>query len=252
MITLYDFAANVPHKSVSPYAWRVRLALNIKGIKHQTEWIEYTEIEKRSKELGIPPSEIKADGKPFYTIPSIYDPSTNTRISDSLKIIEYLDKTYPDTPQIIPPGTSILNATLNWAIGKTVFTLYPVVGPFLISAMPKETSSIFRGRFEGRVGATLEEFQNDKALPEKFWAESQEALKAASAWFKGSDGQELLHPWIMGENITFADLIVGSGLAWVVSSSGGEQSEVWERVGGWDDGRWKVFWEKLKPYTAVY
>ena len=24
MITLYDFAANVPNKSISPYAWRVR------------------------------------------------------------------------------------------------------------------------------------------------------------------------------------------------------------------------------------
>ncbi|KAJ2929450.1 hypothetical protein H1R20_g7645, partial [Candolleomyces eurysporus] len=225
MITLYDFAVNPPNKSISPFAWRVRLALNIKGIKHQTEWLDYPKIEEQSKKLGIPPSEIKPDGKPFYSIPAIYDPSTNTRISDSLKIIEYLDKTYPDTPQIITPGTSILNASFSWAIGKSIFTLYPLVAPHMISNSTGETSSIFRARFEGRVKMTLEEFENDKALPAKIWAESEEAFTTASAWFKTPDGQERLQPWIMGQEITFADLIVGAALAWAVYSTGGEDAE---------------------------
>ncbi|KAJ2930910.1 hypothetical protein H1R20_g6174, partial [Candolleomyces eurysporus] len=222
MITLYDFAVNAPNKSISPFTWRVRLALNIKGIKHQTEWLDFPKIEEQSKKLGIPPSEIKPDGKPFYSIPAIYDPSTNTRISDSLKIIEYLDKTYPDKPQIIAPGTSILNASFSWAFGKSVFTLFPLVAPHMIANSTPEASSIFRARFEGRVKMTLEEFENDKALPAKLWAEAEEAFTTASAWFKTPDGQERLQPWIMGREITFADLIVWGALAWAVYGTGGE------------------------------
>ncbi|RXW24104.1 hypothetical protein EST38_g1785 [Candolleomyces aberdarensis] len=252
MITLYDFAINAPNKSISPFTWRVRLALNIKGIKHQTQSLDFTKIEEQCKELGIPPSEIKPDGKPFYSVPAIYDPSTNTRISDSLKIIEYLDKTYPDTPQIIIPGTSILNASFSWAIGKSVFTLFPLVASYIISHTPPEASSIFRKRFEGRVKVTLEEFENDKALPAKIWAEGEEAFTTASAWFKTSDGQDRLQPWIMGQDITFADLIVGAGLAWAVYGTGGEDGEGWKRIAGWDDGRWKAFWDKMKPYAIVY
>jgi glutathione S-transferase len=99
---------------------------------------------------------------------------------------------------------------------------------------------------------TVEEFRNDKALPAKIWTDSEEAFKAASAWFKTSDGKDGLQPWIMGQNITLADIIVGAWLAWAVSASGGEESEVWKRVGSWDDGRWKAFWEKMKPYAVLY
>jgi glutathione S-transferase len=44
------------------------------------------------------------------TIPAIYDPSTGRVVADSVKIAEYLDEQYPDTPKLFPAGTRALQA----------------------------------------------------------------------------------------------------------------------------------------------
>jgi glutathione S-transferase len=228
-----------------------RLALNIKGIKHQTVWVEFPEIEKRFKELGVPPSEILPDGTPRYTVPAIHDPSTNTFISDSARIVEYLDRTYPETPRIIIPGTTILNATLEWAWRRTIFTLYPLLAPNVIAHMSPAASQKYEARFESRVNMSLQDFKNDKALHAKLWKDGEEAFTVANSWFKPSDGGERLGPWIMGDKLSFSDLIVGSGLAYIASCSG-EESEEWKKFGTWNDERWKGLWEQVKPYAQVY
>ncbi|RXW24101.1 hypothetical protein EST38_g1786 [Candolleomyces aberdarensis] len=251
MITLYDFPSGLPNNCISPYVWRVRFALNIKGIKHQTVWVEFPEIEKRFKELGIPPSEILPDGTPRYTVPAIHDASTNTLISDSIKIVEYLDQTYPETPRVIAPGTAILNATLEWAFRTTIFTMYPLLAPNVVAHMNPVASQKYQARFESRVNMSLQEFKNDETLHEKLWKGAEDAFTVANSWFKTSDGKESLGPWIMGGDVSFSDLIIGSGLAYIAACSG-EESEEWRKFGNWNNGRWKGFWEKMKPYAQVH
>ncbi|KAJ2912538.1 hypothetical protein MD484_g7892, partial [Candolleomyces efflorescens] len=241
MITLYDFPSSLPN----------RFALNIKGIKHQTVWLEFHELEKRMKELAVPPSEISSDGTPRYTVPAIHDPSTNTLISDSLKIVEYLDKTYPETPRIIAPGTTVLNVTLDWAFRQNIFGLYPLLAPNVIAHMNLESSQKYQRIFESILKQSLQDFKNDEALHAKLWKDAEDSLTIANGWFKTLDGEEGLGPWIMGDNVSYSDLIVGSGLAWIATCSM-EDSEDWRKVGTWNNGRWKVFWEKMKPYAQVY
>ncbi|KAJ2925916.1 hypothetical protein H1R20_g11183, partial [Candolleomyces eurysporus] len=251
MITLYDFPATLSYKSTSPFVWRVRFALNIKGIQHQTEWVEYADIEKRFKELGLPPSGKKPDGSPFYTVPAIYDDSTNTQISDSLKIIEYLDQTYPNTPRIISPGTNLLNTAFDWGLGQAFFKLWPLLAPNIVTNLKGASSDKYRQRLEAVTGMSMEQLKENKELQEKLWAEAQEALKVPSSWFKTSNGKVQGGPWIMGNEVTMSDLITSSNIGFAAINAG-EDSEEWKRIDGWSEGLWSALWERTRPYLKVY
>ncbi|KAJ2912526.1 hypothetical protein MD484_g7885, partial [Candolleomyces efflorescens] len=251
MITLYDYPTALPSKSLSPYVWKVRLALNIKGIQHRTEWIEYADLEKKFKELGIPPSEIKQDGTPFYSVPAIYDDSTNTRISDSPKIIEYLDRTYPNTPRIIAPGTSILNAAFDSGFLQAVLKLWPILAPNVVANLKEESSNKYRRVLEGAMGMSVEQLKENKELQGTLWAAAEEAFKGPASWFKTADGKMKAGPWIMGDEVSMADLTLASALAFVIVIAG-EDSEEWKKINGWSEGLWSALWERTKPYFKVY
>jgi glutathione S-transferase len=61
------------------------------------------------KKIGAEHTSLKGD-QPHYTLPVIYDPNTNTAVSDSYNIAKYLDEHYPDTPTAIPRGTEVFQA----------------------------------------------------------------------------------------------------------------------------------------------
>ena len=97
--------------------------MNFKGIPYKTEWVEFPDIEAVVKKQGGAPTGKKPDGSPFYTLPMIFDPSTKTVVTESSNIAKYLDKTYSNTPQLFPAGTTAL---------QTVFldTVVPgILGP---------------------------------------------------------------------------------------------------------------------------
>ena len=66
------------------------------------EWITFPEIEAVCKSIGAPPTMTKKDGRPHYTVPFMkIEPCAGSSdpvvvLSDSLKIAEYLEKTFPD------------------------------------------------------------------------------------------------------------------------------------------------------------
>ncbi|KAI0026666.1 hypothetical protein K488DRAFT_65398, partial [Vararia minispora EC-137] len=86
-----------------------RLALSVKGILHKTFWVDWPDIAAEAIKVGAPPTG-ERDGKPRYTVPFIYDPTTRRAISDSQTIIAYLETQYPDTPRLFPQRTRALQA----------------------------------------------------------------------------------------------------------------------------------------------
>jgi glutathione S-transferase len=97
------------------------LNLNYKRIPYKTVWVEYPYIKPLYLELKQEPTTI-ANGKPEYTLPAIHDPNTGTFVSDSFRIAQYLDKTYPDRP-LIPEGTAGLQSAFDaymWSIIRQV------------------------------------------------------------------------------------------------------------------------------------
>ncbi|KIP07685.1 hypothetical protein PHLGIDRAFT_70589, partial [Phlebiopsis gigantea 11061_1 CR5-6] len=110
-IVLYDIPSK-DKQPVSPNTWKVRYALNYKGLPHTTEWIEYPDIEDTLRALDAPHTSTWPDGRPYYTLPMIFDPNTQRRVVDSAAIAKYLDTAYPATPALFPAGTDALQAAV--------------------------------------------------------------------------------------------------------------------------------------------
>ncbi|EEB92162.1 hypothetical protein MPER_09371 [Moniliophthora perniciosa FA553] len=108
-IRFYDIPGT-SGKAFSANTLKIMYALGYKGIPFERIWVEMPDIENTCKSIGASPTDKKPDGSPWYTLPVIHDPNTGETISDSFVIMEYLEKTYPSSPEkaLIPPGTTAL------------------------------------------------------------------------------------------------------------------------------------------------
>ncbi|GAB7355721.1 hypothetical protein MBLNU459_g6419t1 [Dothideomycetes sp. NU459] len=112
-ILFYDIASAPPLRTFAPNPWKTRLALNLKGVKYRTVWIDMPDIAALREKLGVPANRTLPDGTPFHTLPLFRDSSTNTIIGDTFEIALHLDKTYPEKPSLILPGAIGLTAAFN-------------------------------------------------------------------------------------------------------------------------------------------
>ncbi|KAH8087189.1 hypothetical protein BXZ70DRAFT_544347 [Cristinia sonorae] len=255
-LVLYDILGGTSATSnpfaFAPNSWVLRYALNFKGLKYHTEWIEYPDVEPTCKSLGVPPTDVitfpSGTTQPFYTLPVLHDPTTNTTIPDSLAIIAYLDKTYPDTPSVLGAGTGMRglygmfrDMVEEEVTGKIyVINLAPVV-----KLLNERSAEYYR---KTRVG--LEEInpvgsEKDK----KLWEDVEASLKRLGMWYDlaaqgyvgmGDDGGEKGETFIAGGNeAAFPDLFLASRLLWVRIALG-ETGVLngWVRLKELDGGRW--------------
>lgn len=199
------------------------------------------------------------DGTPFYTIPAIHDPSTGVTISDSHKIIEYLDETYPDTPNIstspYPLDDDLLKQAFGqmWLLPLTLMLkgTWGLVIPTIVAKTDEASGFKFKERFEAKSGMTFESTLDESKRPE--------LLDVARANFGEVDAQleEIRKkyggegPWMLGKEAKLPDLVVAGSLAWVVSIMG-EDSELWKDIMKWDEGRWAERWDNIKPFYRLY
>ncbi|KAH9480877.1 Glutathione S-transferase-like protein ustS [Psilocybe cubensis] len=236
-IILYDIPSTLPGKIWNPTVLKTRFCLNFKGIPFTTQWVEYVELEPLFKKLGIEPTGKWPDGRPFYSVPSIYDPSTGVYVSDSIKIAEYLEKTYPNTPTLFPGNTAGVQSAFSEGF---LSVLAPISGLALPSVLPN-LNPISIEYLRGRVEAV-----RSKDL-EQDWIKLQEAMDQINIWFgrNGGKGQFLL-----GEVISWADIVVAS-ILFFLRRAWGEDSEEWKKICSWNGGRWKNFSDAFKKYETV-
>ncbi|MEE8119314.1 MAG: glutathione S-transferase family protein [Gammaproteobacteria bacterium] len=83
----------------SSFVEKVRWALDYKQLEWQQIDIDaFSKKELRQLEV----ERVKSYGRNVYTVPTILDSKTDTALSDSTPILEYLEKTYPDKPKLFP------------------------------------------------------------------------------------------------------------------------------------------------------
>ncbi|KAF6745017.1 hypothetical protein DFP72DRAFT_1051592 [Ephemerocybe angulata] len=261
-LTLYDFEHGLPGRTMSPWVAKVRIALNYKGLKHRTHFFRFLGIEKGSIELGIPANEFerKADGSPKWTIPSLQDPTTKASLSDSLRIIDYLDRTYPETPQMLTPETVAAALAFEAAIREhiTKHASKAVGVKAAEAALGDGAKNAFRKFIEGFLGMTLEEWKSDPKNGE----EAMKALKEGFDTFEGlifkkadlvaeARGLKQQGPFIGGEKLTYVDAALGAVFHWMENLFG-EDSAEWKQVTEWNNGRWGRLYKNIKPYTVVH
>ncbi|TFK33647.1 hypothetical protein BDQ12DRAFT_766301 [Crucibulum laeve] len=245
MITFYDLATILPETTVSINTWKTRYSLNYKQIPYKTEWVEGPDVESVCKKMGIPPSSKRPDGSDFYSLPAIYDDSTNTGVSDSLVIAAYLDKTYPDKPTLIPTGTEALHAAFVDAFMSKTGLFFGHFAPSALKLMYPSTADHFIRSWSSLLGKPFFDIVPVGAEREAGWKQIEADLTAVDGWYQKNGGG----PFIMGDTPSFADFIVGGllGLGNAVSHDNPEWSSVLE----WNNGRWRKLGEALEKYARV-
>lgn len=193
--------------------------------------------------LGLEPTSKNDDGSPYYCLPVIHDPSTKTTILNSKEIIKYLDKTYPDTPPLLPKGTLAFHAAFMATWGPVHTSLFYVVVCAVANQLPERSQVYFRTTREESLGMKLEDVAGEKE-----WENVETSFaaldKVLSANGKGMD--ELM----MGDKVCYADIQIVSGLLWAKAALG-EGSEEWKKIIGWNGGKWARILHRFSQYEVI-
>ncbi|KAF8633113.1 hypothetical protein AX15_001496 [Amanita polypyramis BW_CC] len=244
-IIFYDFPSKVVNDNTwNPNTWKIRYALNYKKIPYTRELVEYAHIEKVCKEKGIPPTNTDETALYHYTLPSIYDTSTGTGVSDSFRIAKYLDQAYPDTPNVIPPGTEALQIAWLQSMSPYLSAMWQFAVPGTLELIDHpESHEYFYTSRNKMFGKDL------KSLRPK--GEAWEgAMKNLEEGFEGLDKSMLKSgsPFFLGETVSFVDFAVAGLVKWLQITVGGKDSKEWQRIATWSEGRWVQRLEALEKY----
>lgn len=223
---------------------RPRFALNFKGIPYKTEWVEYPDIEPLCIKLGAPATSKKADGRPHYTLPMIYDPSTQRVVPDSCAIAQYLEATYPETPALFPKGTEALQAVYRDALGMTIgHALYMNIIARTWAVLTPRSQGYYRTTSEAAFGNKLEALGGEAE-----WKAVEKGLSTVDRWLSANGpGRDEL---FLGDRVSFCDIQLASSLYWTRLVCG-EDSEDWKRIAGLNGGKWKRIVEAFDKYAIV-
>uniref|UniRef100_A0A8H7XQ77 GST N-terminal domain-containing protein n=1 Tax=Psilocybe cubensis TaxID=181762 RepID=A0A8H7XQ77_PSICU len=243
-IIFFDLPSTLPGNAWSPSTFKTRYTLNYKGIPYTTQWVEYPDVEAVSKKLGIKPTTTNPDGSDHYTLPAIYDPSTGVYLADSILIAEYLDKTYPDTPKIFPHNTVGLQHAFNEALETALDPLWEFILPDTCPILNPRSNVYFRRTREHAFGMTLEELRPSGERAVTRWEELKKNLEKVDAWYSKVDGT-----FILGNKISFADIVVASHLIWLRKVWGDRQE--WKDIAEWNGGRWENLLNALEKYASI-
>ncbi|KAJ7203451.1 hypothetical protein C8J57DRAFT_1202801 [Mycena rebaudengoi] len=243
-IILYDIPSTLPAKAWSPNTWKTRYSLNYKGIQYDTVWLEYPEIEGFSKQVGVSPTKYKPDGRPTYTLPMIHDPTTGAFVADSMKIAEYLDRTYPDTPRAIPAGTAAFHRIFEEQASSLLLHILPNYALATAALLNPISEGFFRRNIEEMEGRKLEEMAPEASQEVQIWQTVRDALGKVDGWIK-ENGE--CSSYLMGDRIAFADIWIAAYLRWIQLV----MPERWEEVKLWHDGRWAMLLDSLETCKAI-
>ncbi|EIM81362.1 uncharacterized protein STEHIDRAFT_161553 [Stereum hirsutum FP-91666 SS1] len=243
VITLYDIPGNATKdKAWSPNVWKTRYALNSKRIPYKVEWVEYPDIKSTCERLGVPPSEFQLkNGKnePLYTVPFIYDPKTQTYVSESFHIAQYLESTYPDTPKLFPEGPLNGAAALNlfedvW-MEKFLTPIRPLMMLKVHNQLNPASQPFFRETREAYLGKKLEDLMpEDKERQKEMWAAVKAGLGKIDGYMNWNGTATTF--W-RGDVRSYADFVMAAWLVWV-QRIWRKGSPEWTELAAWHGGRW--------------
>ncbi|KAK7048201.1 GST N-terminal domain-containing protein [Favolaschia claudopus] len=246
-IILYDIPSKAPGIAWSPNTWKTRYGLNYKGLAYKTEWVEYPDIADFCIKIGAKPTMTRRDGSPYYTLPVIQDPNTGAIISDSMRIAEYLDETYPDTPKLIPAGTHVFQKTFMAAYDHATEGLWPFIIPAVAKILRPTSEEFFVRTREATLGKKLTEVYPSGDDLQPAWKKVEDGFGKVDKWLNEpmNEGK----PFVMGDVLSYADLMIAGEMQWCKMGFG-EESDLWKDMLKWQDGRWGKLVDRLKEFEG--
>lgn len=192
-LTLYELCAG-DGRSLSPFVWRVKLAMAKKDLAYHTVKVGYTEVTKHC-------------GGRFRTVPIIAD--DGREVCDSWMIADYLDERYPDRPTIFSCAAE--RATVRFFDSWLVGTIFPLMLSLYALDIHDAAAEADRGYYrttrEARIGRSLEAFV----------AGREERLPTVRAALEPVRATLAAQPFLGGAEPNFADMELLATFIWVGS-----------------------------------
>ncbi len=216
-LKLFDLAAADPAVRFSPFCWRSRMALAHKGLEVEALPWRFVEKERLLPSGG-------------QTVPVLID--GETWITDSARIAEHLDRTYPEKPLFEGPQARAHAAFIDaW----TVRVLHPGIAKLimgeLFAFLDEGDKAYFRESREKRFGMSLEAFA-------AAGSETLEAFRASLAPLRATlEAQDYLG----GASPSYADYIVFGGFQWGRVSSARDLLAADDPIAAWRGRLLKAF-----------
>ena len=214
---------------------RKRIVLNYKEIPHRTEWVEFPDIAEVAKCIGAPHTFLRRGGKPLYTVPILRDPATDRCLSGSLQITLNLERLYPHSKQLFPPGTEDLITDFD---DKFLCSVATTLAPLLLSRIWTQlgdgSKDYFRTTRERIFRGSLETFSAPGAATAARWIAVREALEPFA---RDADARGASDTFLLGERETYADIVAASWLGWARRIWSANTQE-WAALETWHGGRW--------------
>lgn len=218
-----------------------------KGLPFKTVWLEYPEIEPTMKKLGAEPSaRKKPDGSPVYTVPVIHDTTTGKVVTDSFKIAEYLDDTYPEKPALFPLGARAPVHMYHEFVGSLLEPIFPLLILPMCSKLSPTSDEYYHQLWKYLMGGvSVEEFYPPPGPKrDAAWAQIKANFsKIAAVVQKNGAGKG---PYFYGDTFSHADTLVVAFLHWMRAILG--QEPEWADFDKWDGGLWARLMEQTKEY----
>lgn len=127
-ITLYAPGSTLPYSEpVSPFSRIVVYALGYRGIEYTYHPVPLCDVQSFAPTIGAKPTTTWPDGSPKYTLPVIVDstdPSAPVAIADSMAILKYLEKIYPDPSRPLFSATAAMELLTAGSIGAIMVPLF--------------------------------------------------------------------------------------------------------------------------------
>lgn len=255
-LVFYDIASRYQPLSYAPNPSKTRYALGFKKVPFKTTFLDILDIAPTRQELGVAAGRKLDDGSDFFTLPMLQDPSSGKVIGDSFDIANYLEDKYPDPGdgQLFPSNSTGFGLDYESPNKDTVF-FAPLTN--IVGAKHDEYA-----KFNRHVDATFTSNMvlygynmpfNPPSADEvkalmckrahlsswedlKIESEAREALKAVMKQNLASLAELYLAregPFLEGDMVSYADLIVG---AWLNCYSTIMPGDEWEVFRTWYDG----------------
>jgi glutathione S-transferase len=193
---LYDLAGAEDDLRFSPNCWRIKMALEHKGLTAET--VPWRFVEK---------DVIAFSGQKL--VPVLVDGSKT--VSDSWEIARYLETAYADRPSLFcgPAGEGLALFVKFWCEQTLNRIVLRIILPDLLACLHDKDKAYFRESREARFGATLEQY----ALPAE---QGVSLLREALSPMRSTLQRQ---PYLAGAERTFADYIVFGTFQWARSVS---------------------------------
>lgn len=195
-IVLYDLAGADDDRRISPFCWRIRLAIAHKGLAVQT--LPWRMVEKTT---------ICKFG--FTKVPVIVD--RGKAVGESWAIANYLDDAYPEGDPLFdsPQARAYALFLHHWAERVLHRALVPLILKDVVAHLHERDLAFFRQTREQAFGKPLEAVMDDSdEARERF----SDALAPLRGVLRGSR-------FLAGEQPAYADYIVFAAFQWARSCS---------------------------------